>query len=464
MSRELITSLLTQLGTLLLAVILAIIIWVTATRAQDPTTNQFIQLPVEFEGLPENTILNTIEDLSVQIRVEGPQSELTNISPGEFRASVDLSAVPFGVETAVPIKVSTTTDLQISAPLPATVPVSLEQQVTREIPVALDIRGSTARGHTQGDPLIEPETITVTGPASRVEQLEFALVTAFLNNARETQRNEHRPIFYDQQGRVVGTGALLLNTEDVSVTIPIEESAGFAEKLITVDWTGEPAPGYRLLNISVDPPSVLVQGFPQSVNALTRLQTEPIDITGLTESFSQQVTLDLPANITLDQDQEIFVDIEIEPILTTDTRLRPVEILGSSAEITSTIQPENVRVVLFGPLPVLDTLLDEDVRVTVDLFGLDSGVYALEPRVDLPDRGIEVRSISPNVITVNISRTITNTAGLTTTLPNTAFQNPDNLVSNYSPPEFACGTIPTENGRFLILIRHEACILENKKF
>ena len=410
-------SLLSNFSSLLLAVVLAVVIWITATSAQDPDTSQFIQLPVSFVGIPKDTLLRSAADETIQIRVEGPQSILTTLSPADFKATVDLSTVPFGIETAVPIDIPSANDYKISDITPSQIQVLLEQQDTREIPVELDIRGSAARGHSQGVPLVEPSTITVRGPASRLEQLDFALATVFLNNARETEVGEHRPVFYDQQGRVASTSSLDLSIQDVTVTIPIEESAGFAEKLITVDWIGEPAAGYRLLNVNVEPPSVLVRGLPASVNALTRLQTEPIDITGLTESFNQQATLDLPAGITLDQDQEIFVEIDIEPILTTYTRIRPVELLDLSAGVETVVTPEEVRVVLFGPLPVLDTLLDEDVHVSVDLFGLDTGTYTIEPTVDLPDRGIEVRSVNPNAVTVIITRTITNANGITSTLP-----------------------------------------------
>ncbi len=410
-------SLLSTFSSLLLALVLAVVIWITATSAQDPNSSQFIQLPVSFVGIPEDTLLMSPDNESIQIRVEGPQSILSSLSPADFKATVDLSGVPFGVETAVQVDIPPATDYTISDITPSQIQVLLEQQVTREIPVELDIRGSAARGHSQGVALTEPSTITVSGPASRLEQLDFALVTVFLNNARETEVGEHRPVFYDQHGRVASTNNLDLSIQDVTVTIPIEESAGFAEKLITVDWNGEPAPGYRLLNVNVEPPSVLVRGLPASVNALTRLQTEPIDITGLTEPFSQQATLALPAGITLDQDQEIFVEIDIEPILTTDTRIRPIELLDLSEGVETLVEPEEVRVVLFGPLPVLDTLLDEDVHVSVDLFGLDTGTYTIEPTVDLPDRGIEVRSISPNAVTVIITRTITNANGITSTLP-----------------------------------------------
>jgi YbbR domain-containing protein len=301
------------------------------------------------------------------------------------------------------------------------VEVLLEQQVSRDIPVELDIRGEVARGHAQGKPLVEPTVITISGPASLIEQLDFALATVFLNDALETTIGEHRPIFYDEQGRVASTANLNLSTEQVQVTIPVIESDGFADKLITVDWVGYPAPGYRLLSVTVEPPSVLVKGLPARVNALTRLQTEPIDITGLTSSFTQQATLDLPSGVSLDQDQEIFVTIEIEPILSTDTREREVEILGLREGMEASLEPEQVRVVLFGPLPVLDTLVADDVRVTVDVFDLISGTHRIQPGVDIPERGIEVRSIRPETIRVTITqtltRTITNTDGLTGTLP-----------------------------------------------
>ena len=57
----------------------------------------------------------------------------------------------------------------------------------------------------------------------------------------------------------------------------------------------------------------------------------------------------------------------------------------------------------FGPLPVLDSLAENDVRVVVDLFGMSPGVYSIEPEVIVPDRGIEIRSVQPAAVTVTIS-------------------------------------------------------------
>lgn len=411
-------SLLGNLGGLLLAAVLALFIWLTATQDQDPISGQFLQLGVDFVGQPADSILIEPQRFTIQVRLEGPESALRQLSPDDFEAFVDLSQIPFGDNVLAPIRInSSAEDVELTLVIPEEVEVLLEEEVSREIPVELDIRGNIARGHTQGEPLLEPTSIVVSGPQSDVEDLDFALVTVFLSDPRETSVGRHSPVFYDTQGRVASTVDLALDTQDVQVTVPIEQSAGFAEKLITVDWNGDPAYGHRLLNISVEPPSVLVEGAPEAVNALTSLQTEPIDITGLTESFIQQAILDLPEGITLDQSQEIFVSIGIEPILSTDTRRQEVEILGLGDQLEAFLAQDQVGVVLFGPLPVLDSLIAEDVRVTVDLFELDPGRYSIEPTVDIPDRGIQVRSVQPSAISVLISPIPTITADLTSTLP-----------------------------------------------
>lgn len=402
---------LTNVATFLLSLLLAIFIWTSASETQDPVRTRFLEVPLQYVGLPADSVLvDTDPRQTVQIRLEGPDSILQQYTPADFTAIVDLSEVPSGVQTTVDITVtSTRTGAEISFITPEQVDVTLEQQVTRDIPVEVDIRGSVARGHTQGEALLEPPTIRVVGPSSSVNTLNFALVTIFLNSTVETLVETSSPIFYDQAGRVASVNNLSLSHNRVTVTIPVEESAGFADKLVTVAWTGEPAPGYRLLSVTADPPSVLVEGRPAQVNALTSVLTEPIDIDGLTESFQQSAVLDLPAGISVDPEQTVTVNIEIEPILTTSSFNRQPQPRGLRSGYEVTLDPEQVRVVLFGPLPVLDALAENDVRVILDLFGLQPGSYSIVPDVDVPERDIEIRSVQPSVVQVTISETVTST-------------------------------------------------------
>ena len=395
---------LTALGSFLLSLVLAIAIWTNASQAQDPVQTRFLEVPLEFVGLPSGAVLVDPDPRQqVQIRLEGPDSVLQALTSEDYAATADLSGVPSGETVAVEIAVTgSQPGVTISFITPEAIDVLLEQQVTRDVPVELDLRGTVARGHNQGEPLLDPPSIRVSGAESLVSELDFALVTVFLNSTAETLVETSSPIFYDRAGRVASVTGLDLSRDEVMVTVPVEEAAGFADKLVTVEWVGEPAPGYRLLSVTADPPSVLVEGRPALVNRLTSVTTEPIDINGLTQTYEQTAVLALPGGVSVDPEQIVTVRIEVEPILTTSTFIRVPERRGLRSGFEAIVEPAQVRVVVFGPLPVLDALAESDVRVILDLFGLEAGDYSIEPDVIVPDRGIEVRSIQPTAVSVTI--------------------------------------------------------------
>lgn len=394
--------------TLILALVLAIVIWATAIRVNDPVEGRTLEVPVNIIGKEADTEVLGSPPESVLITLQGPVSALEQLSPADFNVSIDLSEVPYG-EADVPIQVGGGVELvDILSVFPESAQLQLEQIVTREIPIDLQIRGEVARGHRIGDARLEPETIQVTGPADRVDQIGESRVIVFVDNDREDISELRRPTFYDMRGDVASTVGLTLNPREVEVIVPIQELAGFAEKPITVDWNGEPAPGYRLLDVKVEPSSIQVTGAPGILESL-RVQTEPIDITGLDETTTQQVALNLPDGIGLVELQPILVTVEIEPILTSSVVQKPVEVRALSEGLEAILDPEEVRVFLFGPLPTLDSLTENDVRVTVDLLNLITGTHVVEPFVSVSADEVEVRSTQPAQISVIISGTITDT-------------------------------------------------------
>lgn len=402
-------SSLADLMALLLSLLLAVVIWVNAQQGDDPILRRALQVPVEFINVPENVRIiepSNLNNVAVVAVFQGPTSVVDTLTPADFSAIVDLSQTPYGQGQLAPVEVRTgAAQITLDPPAPDQISVHLEPLVSKEIPVALDLRGSVPRGYTAGDALLEPASITVRGIESDVSRLELARVTVFLSNEdTQTKVVSPQPIFYDQQGRVAGVSNLELGQNQVTVTIPIEESADFANRVISVNIVGEPAPGYRVLNTSVNPPSVLLTGRPSQLEQPFRVQTEPIDVTGLTETFSTRVSLALPPGITLDEVQEIVATVEIEPFSSTKVFNRPIEVLGLGSDLQAVIQPETARVVLFGPLPVLDAMPEQEVEVTVDVFGLRPGIYELEPTVIIPNRGLEIRSVQPALITVIITR------------------------------------------------------------
>lgn len=407
-------AILSNIFSLALALFVAILIWINATQGNDPLQTQSLQIEVEFIGLPENGLLISPSRQTVQVGFEAPSSIVTTLSDDDFIATANLSNVTFGQDTFVDIQIQNPNNVSILFQSPIEVPVLVDESVSREIPLELRLTGTAARGYEVDRTIIEPEFINVVGPASRVNELSVARATLSLNNQRETIIGNAIPIFYDRSDRATSTAGIQLDTDLVTITVALNESANFAEKFVNLNVIGQPASGYRLLNTEIDPETVLVRGAPSALNALTLAETEQINITGLTSSFTQQVSLELPDGITLDQGQSLFVTVEIEPIFdTANFKLTPTTIgLDPPKELVEKL--ESVSFVLYGPVPTLASLSEEDLQVTVDLTDLPTGSHLVEPMVIVPtDLDLEVRAIQPELLSVQITSPVTITTIIT---------------------------------------------------
>jgi hypothetical protein len=90
-------------------------------------------------------------------------------------------------------------------------------------------------------------------------------------------------------------------------------------------------------------------------------------------------------------------------------------------------------VILSGPIPRLQSLKQEGVKVIIDLFGLKPGTHKVRPTVFLPD-DLRVEAILPDTVEVTISLnprliptstpTLSSTPTLTLTVTTTATPTP----------------------------------------
>lgn len=411
---RLIKSLAANIVSLLLSLILAVFIWGIAVRDSDPADTMQLELPLQVIGRPAEHAVTGLPE-TVEIGVRGPGSVVNQLDRSDFVAELNLTDVAPG-ESSVPVNVRFNQEtLELVWQVPQQVTLQIERIITKQVPVRLEMEGGVARGYVVGEPFLDPATIAVSGVTSRVDALAEARVTVFLDNPQQDVVANRRPIFYDQQGNIASVSTLTVGSDQVVVTIPVDQLAGFAAKPIIVNWQGEVAQGYRLVDVRVEPDSVLVTGSPTQLDRFTRVQTEPVDISGLRESRTMQVTLDLPPGLALDEVQPVYVEVVIEPILTSAVVRKTPDIRALGEGLTLTLDADEVRVFLYGPLDRLDSLSEDDVRVTLDLFGLGVGQHSVEPDADVFVGDVEIRSIQPPLLTVNLTRTLTETDELTTT-------------------------------------------------
>ena len=388
---------------LLLSAVLGVIVWANAVRAANPIVLESFTLPVRIIDQP-NLVYNASQAVQeIQITVSGPNSIIESLKKNNnLTGVIDLTnANP--EQRDFPIEVNNLNKwdrLVLVAQFPRTADMIVDRRVSKELPVIIDVTGTVARTHQLTGKTSDPTTVTLTGAALKINPITEARATIILDNARDTRTYSRPIIFYDAQGNLVSVDSVYTT----QITLSFSELAGIRDVPIRIDWVGQPSENYRFLGAKIDPRSVLVSGAPELIDTLRSVKTTSVDISGLKESRTFRVNLELPEGVTREDDEAVVVDVDIAPIETTSIFQLTVEFVGVAEGLYVVNELEPLQVVLFGPLDALNRLSTEQLRATVDLFGLAEGSHVLTPTISIPIQGIELREYQPDALTVELKK------------------------------------------------------------
>lgn len=398
------------LPTLLTAFVLSLAVWISAVTANDPIVEKAYprNVPIEIIGQDSSLIITSDMPDQVSMVLSAPQSvwDVPLSKEDSVRAVVDLSGLDAGTHT-VPIQIQITPrPVRKISQTPQTVTVTLEPLQVKELPVTLVLRGSPATGYQLGDLTIDPEMVTVTGPAAAVEKVVKVRATLDVNQASQTIIRSANLVALDAMDGMVSDVTIVPG--EATITQEVTQRFGYRNVVVKVVATGQVADGYRLTNISVFPPTVTVfSANPQVVSDLPGyVETLPLDITGAKDDLDLSIGLNLPEGVSVVGDQtEVLVRVGVAAIESSVTLTNvPVEVTGLLTGYKATVSPQEVTVIISGPVALLDRLAISDVRAVIDASGLVSGTYQLIPKIEILIPELQAESMLPETIQVTISR------------------------------------------------------------
>ena len=396
-----------NIRTFLLAFILGVSVWLTAVTGADPDDEDVYPNPVPLEviGQEPSLVLTSPIPSTIEVRLRAPRSVWEQLTTQENSVTsiLDISGLSAGEHTQ-PVQVQISTrPVQIVRKTPETVTFTLEPLKTQSLPVDIDLTGQPAVGFQAGDPVIEPTLIAISGPESIVQQAARARVVVDLDGVRESIDASYDIQVMDTNNKVLN--GVTINPESAQVMIPLSPQSGYRDLAVKVLLQGQVASGYRLENISVFPPVITVFApDPDLVNDLPAVvDTQSLDIQDAKANISTRLALTLPENITIIGNKTVEVEVDITPIQTSLTLNLPINLIGLPDGFEAEVSPEFVDVIISGPLPVLDALTPQDIKVTVDVTGLDLGTHQLEPKVEIFVENVLEGSILPSTVEVVLS-------------------------------------------------------------
>jgi len=313
-----------NIGLKIVALLFAAIMWIVVTNINDPSTSRvFNNVPVQIINahLLEDTeriywVLENTDILS-WVTIHAPRSVVSRINHENIVAKADINdlssldtiAITFEVDNLNPAEIST---IQSSSNI---LKLQIEARRSRSIQIRPSIQGEIAEGYITGDVINSPTVVTISGPESQVASVAYAEFHFDITNINYDIRTNADIILYDFDGRAVSRERISLNTEQVSLTIPILETKSVPVRYST---TGTPAGGYRVNgDDELSHPYIVIAGRGSDIQDINEIVIPPIDLNESTENVVRNININelLPANIRLAKitdDNTLRISIGIE--------------------------------------------------------------------------------------------------------------------------------------------------------
>ncbi|GMR10349.1 MAG: hypothetical protein BMS9Abin28_1170 [Anaerolineae bacterium] len=397
-----------NLGSLLLAFILGLAVWIVAVTNADPTETRVLgPIPIEYSGLRQGLLIVGDPPPSTgSVTVRAPLSVWEQIGPDNVVLAVNLAGLEEGthelaVETRVDVRPA-----QVSGWDPESISLTLERAATASMDIEIVTVGEPQLGFRTTFVDSSPQRAIILGPLSQVDRVVSVVVAVNVLERREEFEQVAPLSAVDAEGNIVED--VELDPEVAQVRVGIEPRERFRLVSVVPNLEGEEQlaeAGYRLTDVSVTPEVITV--FSSDPTALQGLPgfvlTSPFDLSGATGDRERRLSLDLPQGVSPIEDQGVLVKVSISPVEGTTTVNRLVEVRGLTDGLYAQLSPEAVDIILNGPLPTLNSLQLEDVRVILDLLDLGVGIHQVPPLVIIARTDVEHERVFPSTIEITIT-------------------------------------------------------------
>jgi YbbR domain-containing protein len=394
-----------NLTSLILSLLLALVVWISAVTSANPNTEAEFILPLEVvRQASDIAIVDELPD-SITVTVLAPESIIRQLEEDNpLFAYIDLSDISAGtyrftVQVDIPDQVK---PIRILIRNPDQLELRLSNLISKILPASIRIEGEPAIGYQTGSLSWDGDDVTITGQENRVQEVTSVVGILDITDATGTIS---RTVYLEaRNGDDEVVKGVTLTPETVTVDQAISLQGGYRNLAVNVTTIGSVEPGYRFTSITPAPPTVmvfsedpqLVEGLPGYVN------TKPLDLTGVDDYLETILELDLPEGITVVGDPTVLVQVNVTALETNLVISREIEIIGLLPGLEAEVSPLQVTVSVSGPVPILENLTLRDIRVVVDLTDLGVGTYTIIPTVEILPEDVIFEDLSPTTVEVVI--------------------------------------------------------------
>ena len=397
------TKLLTMpvMRTVVLAV--ALLVWMNISLISSKTTT--ILAPLEIKGLSSGLAVTEIIT-EIEARVSGSLHNIGQLTGDSVTFELNLSDVDqVGRYSREILPHDLPDGIKLISFQPKTVVIDIDEEISKQVPVMIKTTGLVADNYSIEDVSVEPDHVTLYGAEQILDTISEARTYINVDGRSSSMTAPAQYVVETATGGRIQTVRIFPTQGKAAVTI--KQGAAFRSLGIRPVFAGELPGGFWVREVTFDPTVVIVRGHQKQLQGLMFLTTTPISLTDKTNSFYDQVAIDLPHGIEVVGENLIHAHVLIDSAQGT----RQMSVVPKYVNVTegfgvTTIKPSSVQIVLSGDPDVIRQIGRDDVVLNLDLQGALSGTNSIEinPAMFVIREGIAVVSFSPKSVEVVLSR------------------------------------------------------------
>jgi len=384
----------------LAAVGLATLLYGGLVASQSTKTLSDIVIPIT-ATYPADTFLLTTIDPVTEIRYFAPSG--TRPLSSDFEATVDLTGIqPGSGPQRVPVHVVSIDDrITVVGVQPSAVTVDLDRLGSKTIDVVVD-HDQAPEGLELGEVTVTPSQVQVSGPASVIERVVSARASVIIQPSGIDVDQDINLVAIDELGEAVGQ--VDVEPRAAHITIPVFSDRESRTLPVNPVISGDPAAGFEIAAVTVDPLTVLVEGDADQLAELVRVDTVLIPLSGVSSDRTVSVALALPTGVLAVGDDQISVSITLRPVTETRTFNAGVRLIGAGRGLSYSVDVDRLLVTIGGSVADLDRLSGSALVADLDVTGLQPGTETVPVTFQLPT-GATLVSATPSSVSVTITAT-----------------------------------------------------------
>lgn len=296
----------------MISVVLAIVLWAYVIGEVNPTVKKTVSdIPVELtntETLADRDLaLQGDEEYFATVVVEGARSDLNELRVADIHITADMYGYGLG-ENHVSLDVTLPDGISLEELKTPEITVTLERLEEKSLPVTVVFAGEPGENLEPSYSYTVPAEVEVRGAESVIAKVAEVRVQLDVNDLSETwEIYSEVPTAWSKEGKLVKN--VTISAQSVEV-----EAVMFHTKQVPLELkvTGTPDDKYGDADIAI-PKEVVVKGSAYTLERVTSISADSIDISDVKKNCTVKVVPHLPGGVELaEESKNIGVKIEFK--------------------------------------------------------------------------------------------------------------------------------------------------------